>query len=122
MSTPVKNLKARIVHAQSSLYKSLGSDLAEAKRRIEISGNPRLDDDLAIFNDVIAEMVRLDIDEFNKIIDSAAIKKAVSTITTASADLKKEAKRVKNIADDINKWRGRIDATASVVDKIVGLA
>lgn len=122
MSTPVKNLKARIVHAQSSIYKSLGSDLAEAKRRTEIPSNPRLDNDLAIFNDVIAEMVRLDIDEFNKIIDSAAVKEAVNTIANASADLKKEAKRVKDIADDINKWRGRIDATTSVVDKIVELA
>lgn len=120
--TEVQKLTKRVEHAQNSMYKSLGADLTEASKRMAIPGNPRIDDDTAIYNDVITQLVRLNIDEFNSIIDSDAVRDAVDTISSGAASLKKEAKLVRTIANDLSKWQSRIGQATDIVGKIANLS
>jgi len=117
----ISKLKARLEHAQNSLYKSLGADLAEASKRINIHDNSRIDNDTAIYNQIISQLVRLNINEFNNIVDSIAVKNATDQISKGAAILKKEAKLVHSIANNLSNWSKRIDKTIDIINKIVAL-
>ena len=122
MSNEIKNLTDRTKRAQRSTLEALNADLAEASRRMQTPGNPRIAEDTDMFNLIIGQLVKLNIDRFNGIVNSAGVRAAVDDISKSAAELKREAKKVKEIADKITKWRKRLDKAKKVVKKLRDLA
>lgn len=118
MSQQVKKLTARVVNARISMLTSLSADLAEASKRMQAPTNSRITDDTKIYNDAIAQIIRLHINQFTKIINNPQVQQAVNNISKSAATLKKEAKKVDQIANTLTKWNARISTSTNVVTEI----
>lgn len=122
MPDTVKNLTERVKRAHDNTVQALLADLREARIRSQNPSNPRRAQDKAIFERILQELIRANIVAFNSIVDSALMKANVDIVTKEASKLKKEAAKIKEIADNITKWSTRIDFAAGIITKLIAFA